>query len=233
MTGCDEATQKRYQLNRIVSKLAALRRFLRKIGRFWKTLKIRRLMFVGEHRKFWKLKRNSNLNFDVKFNDEMSSLEADRSLSPMGVSPIPEGLILPPIIITRRTRTLSMNGRIEDEVHEGTVKFFCRSRGHGFIDDSMVNTWLFSRILTVFNIVFLSDFYCLTGIQIVIFLTVPLSYDILKALTLSMSAKKSIFNKDWIHVKECQLFVFTKMVTTALHFSSILCAFEHCTALQL
>lgn len=28
-----------------------------------------------------------------------------------------------------------MSGRIEDEVHEGTVKFFCRSRGHGFIDD--------------------------------------------------------------------------------------------------
>ena len=71
----------------------------------------------------------------------MSSLEADRSLSPMGVSPIPEGLILPPIIITRRTRTLSMNGRIEDEVHEGTVKFFCRSRGHGFIDDNMVITF--------------------------------------------------------------------------------------------
>lgn len=28
-----------------------------------------------------------------------------------------------------------MSGRIEDEVREGTVKFFCRSRGHGFIDD--------------------------------------------------------------------------------------------------
>lgn len=28
-----------------------------------------------------------------------------------------------------------MNGRIGDDIHEGTVKFFCRSRGHGFIDD--------------------------------------------------------------------------------------------------
>jgi cold shock CspA family protein len=28
-----------------------------------------------------------------------------------------------------------MSGRIEDEVRQGTVKFFCRSRGHGFIDD--------------------------------------------------------------------------------------------------
>lgn len=33
-----------------------------------------------------------------------------------------------------------MNGRIGDEVHEGTVKFFCRSRGHGFIDDDDVST---------------------------------------------------------------------------------------------
>jgi len=28
-----------------------------------------------------------------------------------------------------------MNGRIGEEIHEGIVKFFCRSRGHGFIDD--------------------------------------------------------------------------------------------------
>jgi cold shock CspA family protein len=48
---------------------------------------------------------------------------------------MPEGLRLPDIIITRRTRTISMSGRIEDEVRTGTVKFFCRSRGHGFIDD--------------------------------------------------------------------------------------------------
>ena len=32
-----------------------------------------------------------------------------------------------------------MNGRIEDEIREGTVKFFCRSRGHGFIDDDQVS----------------------------------------------------------------------------------------------
>lgn len=49
-------------------------------------------------------------------------------------SPIPEGLRVPDLIITRRTRTHSMSGRIEDHVQEGTVKFFCRSRGHGFID---------------------------------------------------------------------------------------------------
>ena len=48
---------------------------------------------------------------------------------------MPMGLKLPDVIVTRRTRTLSMNGRIEDEVHEGTVRFFCRSKGHGFIDD--------------------------------------------------------------------------------------------------
>ena len=74
----------------------------------------------------------------------MSSLEADRSLSPNGISPMPEGLRLPEIIITRRTRTQSMNGRIGDEVHDGTVKFFCRSRGHGFIDDDLVSEHLHS-----------------------------------------------------------------------------------------
>ena len=62
------------------------------------------------------------------------------SLSPQtSISPIPEGLKLPEVIITRRTRTHSMNGRIEDDDHEGTVKFFCRSRGHGFIDDDQVS----------------------------------------------------------------------------------------------
>eukprot|EP00093_Oithona_nana_P004890 04890.XXX_48180_49206_1 [CDS] Oithona nana genome sequencing. len=60
---------------------------------------------------------------------------------------MPEGLRLPEIIITRRTRTQSMNGRIGDEVHDGTVKFFCRSRGHGFIDDDLVNH-LIRKLLT-------------------------------------------------------------------------------------
>jgi len=32
-----------------------------------------------------------------------------------------------------------MNGRIEDDVREGTVRFFCRSKGHGFIDDTDKN----------------------------------------------------------------------------------------------
>ena len=64
----------------------------------------------------------------------------NRSLSPQGgFSPFPDGLRLPEVIITRRTRTQSMNGRIEDEIREGTVKFFCRSRGHGFIDDDQVS----------------------------------------------------------------------------------------------
>jgi len=64
----------------------------------------------------------------------MTAQEFLRTLS--GTSPtIPSGLSLPEIIITRRTRTHSMNGRIGEEIHEGIVKFFCRSRGHGFIDD--------------------------------------------------------------------------------------------------
>ena len=68
----------------------------------------------------------------------MTAQEFLRTLS--GTSPtIPSGLSLPEIIITRRTRTHSMNGRIGEEIHEGIVKFFCRSRGHGFIDDDEVS----------------------------------------------------------------------------------------------
>ena len=50
---------------------------------------------------------------------------------------VPQGLMLPDIIITRRTRTISMNGRIEEDIHEGTVRFFCRSKGHGFLRDDV------------------------------------------------------------------------------------------------
>ena len=55
------------------------------------------------------------------------------------LSPLPEGLKLPDLIITRRTRTNSMSGRIEKPIQSGTVKFFCRSKGHGFIDPEKVN----------------------------------------------------------------------------------------------
>lgn len=41
--------------------------------------------------------------------------------------------ILPDVIVTRRTRTDSLCGRINDDIDTGTVKYFCRSRGHGFI----------------------------------------------------------------------------------------------------
>ena len=79
----------------------------------------------------------------------MTAQEPFRRLSST-TSPIPTGLSLPEIIITRRTRTHSMNGRIGDEVHEGIVKFFCRSRGHGFIDDDEVSLEKKSNILLLF-----------------------------------------------------------------------------------
>jgi cold shock CspA family protein len=54
-------------------------------------------------------------------------------LSPEG-SPTAHGLILPSPIITRRQRTNSMCERILTyPIHRGKVKFFSRSRGHGFI----------------------------------------------------------------------------------------------------
>jgi len=42
-------------------------------------------------------------------------------------------LVLPDVIVTKRNRSDSIIGRIEDDVERGTVKYFCRSRGHGFI----------------------------------------------------------------------------------------------------
>ena len=75
---------------------------------------------------------------------------------------IPQGLTLPDIIITRRTRTHSMNGRIEEDVHEGTVRFFCRSKGHGFIDDDTATAiaeakvWsisIFSNMVIILDII--------------------------------------------------------------------------------
>ncbi|XP_059093317.1 cold shock domain-containing protein CG9705-like [Tigriopus californicus] len=68
------------------------------------------------------------------------------SSSPSSSSPLPEGLKLPDMIITRRTRTQSMSGRIQDQVHQGKVKFFCRSKGHGFIDPSKGGSPMFMHI---------------------------------------------------------------------------------------
>lgn len=36
------------------------------------------------------------------------------------------------------SRTTSMSGRIEEQVKIGTVRLFCRSKGHGFIDPEEV-----------------------------------------------------------------------------------------------
>ncbi|CAG0919082.1 unnamed protein product [Notodromas monacha] len=49
-------------------------------------------------------------------------------------SPSFHGLTLPSPIVTRRQRTKSMTERLYDApIHRGTVKYFSRSRGHGFI----------------------------------------------------------------------------------------------------
>ncbi len=55
---------------------------------------------------------------------------------------------IPEVIVTKRTRTVSMCGRIVDEEEEGTVKYFCRSRGHGIInpDDVSIVRILISTI---------------------------------------------------------------------------------------
>ena len=50
----------------------------------------------------------------------------NRSLSPQGG--LPEGLRLPEVIITRRTRTISMNGRIGDAKSDGSSEISDRGR---------------------------------------------------------------------------------------------------------
>ena len=49
-------------------------------------------------------------------------------------------LVLPDVIVTKRNRTDSICGRIEDDVERGAVKYFCRSKGHGFIVPDNVRT---------------------------------------------------------------------------------------------
>lgn len=57
-------------------------------------------------------------------------------------------LVLPDVIVTKRNRSDSIIGRIEDDVERGTVKYFCRSRGHGFIVPENVSTRVFDPSLS-------------------------------------------------------------------------------------
>jgi len=44
-----------------------------------------------------------------------------------------------PEFVSRRTRTCSISARIHEDVRSGVVKYFCRSRGHGFIIADQLN----------------------------------------------------------------------------------------------
>jgi len=57
--------------------------------------------------------------------------------------------VLPDVIVTRRSRTDSICGRIQDEEETGVVKYFCRSRGHGFITPDDGDEDLFIHISDV------------------------------------------------------------------------------------
>lgn len=58
--------------------------------------------------------------------------------SPLVPSPLSFDVPVPEVIITRRTRTDSVTGKIDQVVLEGKVRLFCRSKGHGFIDPKEV-----------------------------------------------------------------------------------------------
>ncbi len=50
--------------------------------------------------------------------------------------------VLPDVIVTKRNRSDSVCNRILEEEESGTVKYFCRSRGHGFICSEKVKSCL-------------------------------------------------------------------------------------------
>ena len=63
-------------------------------------------------------------------------------------------LVLPEVIVTKRNRTESVCGRIEDDCCRGTVKYFCRSRGHGFIVPENVSWCIYSESLSLLGIIY-------------------------------------------------------------------------------
>ena len=67
---------------------------------------------------------------------------ADLSLEPEIAARNAVNNVLPDVIVTRRSRTDSMCDRIEDDTMVGTVKYFCRSRGHGFVNPLEVRSYL-------------------------------------------------------------------------------------------
>lgn len=90
-----------------------------------------------------KLMSRENLLAELKLGDK-----GEINLTPMATcgspcsSPIigspssPYGLKVPDFIITKRTRTHSMNERaLRNPVGRGKIKHFSRSKGHGFIHD--------------------------------------------------------------------------------------------------
>ena len=56
-------------------------------------------------------------------------------------------LSLPSPIITRRTRTNSTSAKaFENPIEKGTVKMFCREKGHGFITSNRTGEDIFVHI---------------------------------------------------------------------------------------
>lgn len=49
-----------------------------------------------------------------------------------------DSLPVPDVIVTRRNRSDSVCGKIFEDVEMATVKYFCRSRGHGFVKPDKV-----------------------------------------------------------------------------------------------
>ena len=61
------------------------------------------------------------------------------SSSPVGCSG--DGNNVPDVIVTRRSRSDSVWGRTYEDIETGAVKYFCRSKGHGFITPDSVS-WM-------------------------------------------------------------------------------------------
>jgi len=78
---------------------------------------------------------------DISTGEDMSVDGQNHQGSPSG--PMPD------VIVTRRSRTDSVCGRILEEEESGVVKYFCKSRGHGFVSPAAGGEDLFVHISDV------------------------------------------------------------------------------------
>lgn len=82
-------------------------------------------------------------SFNTSIDDGSSSDGGTSSVKGQQQQLLPD---VPDVIVTRRTRTDSVCGKIFEDVEMATVKYFCRSRGHGFVKPDKVRSHAVKRL---------------------------------------------------------------------------------------